>query len=71
MKPGIEDYTWSIHGFVLTGHKGKLYILRPGKPDGWVEVADLNSFNCGSFYRLAISPDNSKLAVVIYAGEKP
>ena len=71
LKPGMEDYFWSASGFVLAGHEGKLYLLRPGKKTGWVEMADLNKQGCGRFYRLALSPDNLKLAVVVFSGEKP
>ncbi len=71
MKAPSEDLAWSNLGFALMGFEGKLWTLHPGKGLGWKEVADLNLFGCGNFYRLAISPDNKRLALVVFSGTKP
>ncbi|HMN32698.1 MAG TPA: hypothetical protein PKA54_04940 [Chitinophagaceae bacterium] len=72
--PNEEDYCFTQEGHILMGHEGKLYTLKnPFKTTHlqWEEIADLRNFGIEKFYRLAISIDNTKLAVVAYEGEKP
>lgn len=66
-----EDYTWSSEGYMLCGSGDHLYQFVPGKDRNWRNVADMESLNIASFYRLAISPDGRKLVVVVYYGDKP
>ncbi len=72
--PNEEDYCFTQEGHILMGHEGKLYILKnPFKTKHlqWEEIANLQPFGIEKFYRLAISVDNTKLAVVVYEGDKP
>jgi hypothetical protein len=62
--PGSEDFAIMDDGSFLMGSGSKLYRYEPKKTDqGWVEIADLRSYNIKSITRLAISGDG-KLALV-------
>lgn len=61
--PGVEDFCWSPEGYMLMGKAGKLYKFTPGKDTDWQFAGDLG---VGNFYRLTISPDGHKLAVVAF-----
>ena len=63
---GVEDFCWSPEGYMVMGKEEKLYIYIPGKDTEWRFVGDLE---IGDFYRLAISPDGKKMAVVAYREE--
>ena len=72
--PGEEDYCFLQDGSMLMGHEGKIYVKKNPfryQDSTWDEFADLKSFGITSFYRIAISPDNTLLAVVVYTGKKP
>lgn len=72
--PGEEDYCFLQDGSILMGHQGKLYVKKnPFRytDSTWDEFADLRNVGISQFYRIAISPDNTLLAVVVYAGKKP
>lgn len=68
---GSEDYTWTPDGTILCGSIGILYKLKPGFDKAWMPVQDFNNTELQSFYRLVVSPDGRKLAVVVYSGKKP
>jgi Tol biopolymer transport system component len=59
--PGSEDYCWTPEGHLLMGKGTQLYRFRPGTDTDWQLQGDLG---IGEFYRLAMSPDGSRLAVV-------
>ena len=61
--PGVEDFCWSPDGYMLMGKDNTLYSFHPDRDESWQFVGDLG---IGNFYRLAISPDGKKLAVVAY-----
>ena len=72
--PGEDDYCFMQDGSVMMGHEGKLFVLKnPFKhtDSRWTEFADLNPYGVPRFYRIALSPDNTLLAVVAYLGKKP
>jgi hypothetical protein len=72
--PGEEDYYFMQDGSILMGHEGKIYMKKnPFRytDSTWDEFADLNQFGIRQFYRIALSPDNTQLAVVVYKGKKP
>lgn len=72
--PHEEDYCFMMDGSLLMGHEGKLYYRKnPFRhPESkWTEFADMKQFGIEQFYRLSISPDNTKLAIVVYKGKKP
>lgn len=72
--PGEEDYCFMQDGSILMGHEGKIYMKKnPFRytDSTWDEFADLNQFGIQQFYRIALSPDNTQLALVVYKGKKP
>jgi len=66
----IEDYAITPDGRILAGKDGKLYMSNLVTDNTWKEVADFSK-SCGSFYRMAVSPDGKRLALVSYKGKKP
>jgi hypothetical protein len=70
---GEEDFCTMNDGSLLMGHKGKLYRLEwKNNPNAsWQKIADLTALGINNFYRLVLSPQNNKLALVNYTGEKP
>lgn len=71
--PQEEDYCFTQEGHILMGHNGILYIKKnPFKNTQatWDEVMDMRLFGIKKFYRIAISVDNTKLAMVVYKDEK-
>ena len=65
---GSEDYCWTPAGHLLMAKGSELYRIRPGQDQEWQLMADLG---VGEFYRLAMSPNGNKLAVVVFQGDKP
>jgi hypothetical protein len=69
--PGEEDFCFLQDGSILMGHNGFLYLKKNPfkyKDAPWDEFADLQTFGLQKFSRLAISPDNTKLAIVSLEG---
>ncbi len=72
--PGEEDYCFMQDGSILMGHEGILYYKKNPfrhSTSTWDELVDLKPFGIDKFYRIAISADNTKLAVVVFKGKKP
>jgi WD40-like Beta Propeller Repeat len=74
--PKQEDFFVTYDGTFWMGKDGKLFAYRTKKSKGvadhqWVEMADFTKLGIASFYRLAINADMTKIAVVMYAGNKP
>jgi hypothetical protein len=69
--PGSEDYVWTPDGTLLMGNEGKLYKFNPRKDKDWVMIADFKGTELENFYRIAISQEGNKLALVSYKGKKP
>jgi len=67
---GSEDYAWTPDKKLLMEKNGKLYISDPYKAELWKEIADFNR-SVGSFYRIAVNADGSRIAMVGYKGVKP
>ncbi|HEX5003085.1 MAG TPA: hypothetical protein VFW78_11370 [Bacteroidia bacterium] len=63
------DFAFTPDGELLGGHQGKLYRYTASEGN-WKLMADLQS-EIGLFYRLAVSPDGKKIAVVSYSGKRP
>ncbi len=70
---GEEDFCVMNDGSLLMGHKGKLFRMewKNNPQPSWQKIADLTSLGINNFYRIVISPQNNKLALVNYTGEKP
>jgi dipeptidyl aminopeptidase/acylaminoacyl peptidase len=72
--PGEEDYCFMQDGSLLMGHDGALFYKKnPFRhpESAWIQLADLKQFGIKQFYRMAVSPDNTKMAIVVYKGTKP
>ena len=65
--PGSEDFDILPDGTLLMGNEGRLFSLENGK---WNVVADFTK-ELGDFYRISISPDGKRLAMVAFQGKKP
>ena len=60
---GAEDFVWTKAGSLLMASGSTIYRYRPGG-EGWQPIFDLAQHQVSGITRLAISPDESKLAVV-------
>ncbi|MBL7754064.1 MAG: hypothetical protein JNM44_06285 [Chitinophagaceae bacterium] len=72
--PDEEDYCFMQDGSLLMAHQGILYKKRNPfkfKDSAWETLVDLKQFGITKCYRIALSPDNTRLALVVYTGEKP
>ncbi len=63
--PGSQDIAWTAKGTLLMGKGGKIYKFHPGKDKDWQPVIIESEFPFEGISRLAISPDGSRLAVVV------
>jgi hypothetical protein len=65
--PREEDFCIMQDGSLLQGHDGILYMKKNpfrNKKEEWVPLADLKKFGIKKFQRIAISNDNTKIAIV-------
>lgn len=69
--PKEEDIAFHPSGELLIGHRGSVHSFLPGSDTDWQPYVDLRQFKVLNFYRMAVSPDGTKLAVVAYTGDKP
>lgn len=59
-----EDFAWTTDGQLIMGRGAKLYIRRPGEGQEWMELADLSAHGIEQISRLAVSPNNDRIAIV-------
>lgn len=59
---GSEDFCWLNDGTLLMGKENKLYRFHPKKDKEWILFKEFDSIS--AITRLAVSPDNTKLALV-------
>ncbi|MDW3196839.1 MAG: hypothetical protein R8G66_30970 [Cytophagales bacterium] len=62
--PNVEDMAWTPEGTMIMGQDSQLY-YRSMKDKSWSSLMDLSQFDLTGITRVAISPDGSKLAVVV------
>lgn len=63
--PGVEDFVWTNNMKMLAVSGGKLFVFDPKKKSqAWEEKADLRINDTKEYQRIAISPDNKKIALV-------
>lgn len=62
--PGAEDFVITRSGIVFMAKGSKIYKYNRYKDDTWVEVADLRYYEIRNITRLALSDDNSMMAIV-------
>lgn len=63
--PESEDMCWAPDGTIFMGSGSVLYKYHPGKDKDWVKVSDLSEFDLSGITRLAVSPDGSRIAIVV------
>lgn len=72
--PGEEDYAFMQDGSIIMGHLGQIFqkekVIRDHNKE-WKMILDLSPYYITRFYRITVSPNFRKLAVVAYVGEKP
>ena len=71
---GSEDYCFLPNGAILMGKNGIIYqkkqaLTHPNNE--WEVWADLSAYKINDFYRIVISPNYQRLAVVVFEGKKP
>lgn len=62
--PGAgQDAVW-VGGYLLATNGSEILAVRPGAETAWKRVADVRDWGAPGATRLAVSPDNQRLAVV-------
>lgn len=72
--PGEEDFCFMQDGSILMFHDGAIYKKRNPfklKDSKWELLWDMKPWGINKGYRISLSPDNTRLALVVYSGEKP
>ena len=59
-----EDICWLKDGSILTSHKNNLYIFNSKLSKDWKLLCSLEEYGITNISRIAINPDNDKLALV-------
>lgn len=60
---GSEDYAWTPTNQIVMGNGTKLFLWE--LDFGWKEIADITEFGIEKISRLSVSPDGSKIAMVV------
>jgi len=63
--PGVEDYAWMPSGTLLMGKDSKLFAVVPLSGNNWTEVADFSKAGVKRITRITVSPDGSRIALVV------
>jgi hypothetical protein len=59
------DYAWAPNGDIFRADDNVLYVWKKaGETDGWTKVKEMSEMFEGEIYRLAISPNGKKIALV-------
>jgi hypothetical protein len=68
---GVEDYCWGPENRIYCAVDGILkYIDTSDEKNQWTTIADFTKIT-GNFYRMAMSKEGNRLAIVTYKGAKP
>ena len=59
-----EDICWFKDGSILTSHKNNLYIFNTKYSNDWILLCSLEKYGITNISRMAVNPDNDKLALV-------
>lgn len=62
---GSQDLTWTAKGSIIMGHNSSIYKFYPGVDEKWEPISIESELPIEGITRLAISPDGTKLAVVV------
>ena len=64
---GVAEHAWLSEFNLLMGHEGILYRFPVDREEEWVEMAELGPV-VGNFTRIAVSPHQTRIAVVVEDG---
>ena len=59
-----EDICWLKDGSIITSKNDKLYKFNPKTDKKWIEICNLSEYGINNISRIAINPNNDKLALV-------
>lgn len=62
---GSQDLAWTKNGSILMGHGNKIYSFHPDRDSEWQPVTVESPLPFDGISRLVISPDGTKIAVVV------
>lgn len=62
---GSQDLTWTAKGSILMGTGSTIYKFQPGQDKEWIPIDIESELPLNGISRMAISPDGSKLAIVV------
>ncbi len=60
-----SDWTITMEGTYITSVESKLFKYNPKQDKDWIELMDLGSVGAGGISRMAVSPDNKRIAIVV------
>ena len=67
---GSEDFSPLPDGTLIMGSEGKLFSWKKSEEAKWKMLKDYSA-SMGTFYRITVNADASRIAFVAYAGKKP
>jgi hypothetical protein len=67
----VEDFAVTPSGVLLAADKGRLLKYDPKIDSDWFLVKDFKGTELSNFYRIAVSPDGKRIALVSYIGKRP
>ena len=62
---GSEDLTWTLDGTILMGKNNEIFKLKPRKDKDWSTIKIESHLPVKNISRLVVSPDGTKIAVVV------
>lgn len=62
---GSQDLTWTTDGSILMGKNDQIYKLKPGEDKDWTPIIIESDLPIKNITRLLVSPNGSKIAVVV------
>lgn len=60
-----EDLTWTSDGTILMGRNDKIFKLKPGVDKDWMAINIESDLPLKNITRIVVSPDGTKIAVVV------
>jgi dipeptidyl aminopeptidase/acylaminoacyl peptidase len=63
---GSEDIAWTKEGIILATQGTKIYQWNPRTDKGWVEIYDFAALGARQVSRIAIHPENNRIALVVH-----
>jgi Tol biopolymer transport system component len=63
--PQSQDMAWMPNGTIVMGSADKLYKFKPDTDKNWILIASLKQYNLTGITRIAVSPKNDKIVLVV------